>query len=189
MSSRSKENIRHQIAIPGDDNQKFEKIFHLRSTSKLLGYTVARKHQLKKCFFFYRFWMTKMLDGDSGPVIISQQHESSRSFAQCQCDWTKDGIKSNSICLILQDERMEQIMWKHCVFKFMQIAGYGESISPIDYILKTSYHQSLSCFYPFRNHHRKLSHKLKINQFIDIFRTIFDLFDFTARFLCSVSII
>merc|ERR1719168_304786 len=58
-----------------------------------------------------------------------------------------DGIKFNLIWLILLDEHMAPIMWRHCECKFMQIAEFDEYIFQIDYTQRTSYHQNLNYFY------------------------------------------
>lgn len=102
-----------------------------------------------------RFWMTKMFAEDFVPATISQRHEWNRSFVQCQWDWMRVGIKFNLIYRILHDEHTGRTMWKHCVYKFMQIVAFDGFTFPIDCIRRKSYRVNLNYFYQYRNQHKK----------------------------------
>lgn len=105
-----------------------------------------------------RCWTTRMCVDASVPVTINRPPVWNPSFVRCRCDWTRAGIKFNSICPISQDARMARITWKRCVCKFTPIAGYDECISPIDCIRKTNYPQNSNCSCPYRSRCRALLH-------------------------------
>lgn len=65
--------------------------------------------------------------------------------APCRWKWMKGGIKSNWISLILPGEPMEQTMWRHCEFRFMQTAAWGGYIFRTACTQKRNFLRNLSC--------------------------------------------
>jgi hypothetical protein len=95
--------------------------------------------------------MIKMWGEDLELQTTKVQQEWSHLFVQCPWDLMKDGIKSSSICQILQEELMVPIILKLWEYKYMPIVELEEFTSQIDYIVKKNSHQNLNFSYQFRN--------------------------------------
>lgn len=95
--------------------------------------------------------MTRTCGEGLGPVTTSRQLVSSLSFVPCPCDWTRDGTRSSSTCPTSRVAHTAPIMWRHSVYRFMQIAASDASTSPIVSTRRTSCRRSLSSSFPFRS--------------------------------------
>lgn len=102
----------------------------------------SKNISLSKC----KCLMIRTFAGDLGHRIINQQPGWNHSFAQCQCDWMRVGIRFNSTFLILHVELMAATISKHCEWQSMQIVGSEESTFLTDYIAKKSYLLSSNSF-------------------------------------------
>lgn len=106
--------------------------------------------------------MIRMSAEGLGHPTINPRPESNHSYAPCQWDWMRGGIKSSSIYQTSRGGLMEVTISRLYEWLSMRIAESEEFIFQIDFTVRNNYHLSSNCFYQFRNSNEQSSYLICI---------------------------